>query len=264
LPEEDHPTPQRHTYHLGADLFRGIFAGAYAIDDLHAPGLLAWILIGFIPVVGSLAAARDAYYGLEVRQWDAFVLNLIGLLPFMKGFANLLEVTNIHRIHRAAHIAHQVAHVARHGHMAQAASSRMATNTVATIGHEAGTVALLLNKRGFPLRNGAAWPALLLAVVTSIVAPIALSLLLAIVAGSLYFAHAIPLAVAFGIGLAAVLLSIGTVVLAQHARRTARLLKGHPFSRTLISALAVWLAWLGVLESITVLVFIVAIERGAL
>jgi len=52
-------------YQLFADLYRGAIRGAYALDELHAPGLLAWILLGFVPGVGALTAARDGYYAFE-------------------------------------------------------------------------------------------------------------------------------------------------------------------------------------------------------
>src|SRR5260221_7488685 len=149
-------------YHLSVDLFRGIVEGAYAVDNLHTPGLIALILVGFVPVLGTLAAARDAYYSLEVREWTALLLNLVGLLPFMKGFANLLEVAQLHRLHPVAHAAHQIAHVARHGRKVRA-GSREAAAAITGISHEAGAPVLVVSRRDLPLGNGAAWPALLLA-----------------------------------------------------------------------------------------------------
>src|SRR4029079_15859550 len=83
-------------YSLFLDLYRGVVRGAYAIDDLHAPGLLVWILMGFVPGVGTLAALRDGYYSLEVREWGALLLNLLGLIPFIKGFANIADLALLH------------------------------------------------------------------------------------------------------------------------------------------------------------------------
>jgi hypothetical protein len=63
-------TGQRARYRLFLDLYRGVVHGAYAIDDLHAPGLLIWILEGFVPGVGTLAALRDGYFSFEVSRHE--------------------------------------------------------------------------------------------------------------------------------------------------------------------------------------------------
>jgi hypothetical protein len=242
---------------------RGVFAGAYAIEDLRAPGILAWIAVGFVPVIGSLAAVRDAYYSYEVREWSALALNLIGILPFMKGVTNLLEVTHLHQLHRVAHVAHQMSHVARHGRQAHQAGRGVGC-VLAGTGHEAGSALLLTNEHGVPPQNRAAWPALLLSLFTAVVAPMFMAVLLAIAAGSVYLAHAIPLRVPLGASLVTVLLGVLGLAVALQARRSARLLKGHPFSRRFVSALALWLACLGVLESLMALIFVLAQGHAAL
>ncbi len=91
-----------------------------------------------------------------------------------------------------------------------------------------------------------------------------MGLVLTIIVGSVYFAHAIPLPLAIGSGVVALLGSVGVLVLAYHARRTASAMKGRPFSRAVVSSAAVWLAWLGLLESVAVVILTLSIERGAL
>ncbi|HEV7126283.1 MAG TPA: hypothetical protein VGN32_02440 [Ktedonobacterales bacterium] len=266
--------PAAH-YNIFADLLRGIFQGAYAVDRLHIPGLLIWIAVGFVPVLGTLAAARDAYYCFEVGAWGSLLFNLVGLLPFMKGFATVLDVfqlgklrklSQLHRIHHVAHAAHQVAHAAGHGRMLRAGGrlgSRKAS-AITGVSHEAGAMVLVVENKRIPLRNGAAWPALLVALLAAVCLPPVMVLGLDILAGGAYLAYAVPLPIALGGGLVAVLCAVGVLLLARWARQTAKLLKGRPFSRGLVSLAAIILAWFTVLASLATLIAIVYIERGAL
>ncbi|HEV2238738.1 MAG TPA: hypothetical protein VGR57_18920 [Ktedonobacterales bacterium] len=261
-PDATAPAARPRKYHLSLDLWRGVFAGAYAIEDMRAPGLLAWIAVGFVPVIGSLAAVRDAYYSFEVREWSALVLNLLGILPFMKGVTNVLEVAHLHQLHRVAHVAHQVSHVARHGRQVGVAGRRVG-RALAGTGHEAGS-AVLLTSHEMPAQNRAAWPALLLSIFSAVVAPMLMAVVLAVAAGSVLLAHAIPLRVPFGASLIAVLLGVIALAVALQARRSARLLKGRPFSRGFVAGLALFLSCLGVLESVMALVFVLTSGHATL
>jgi hypothetical protein len=254
---------QAAPYHLLADLSRGLVQGAYAIQDLRAPGLVVWILVGFVPVLGTLAAIRDAYYSLEVRDVIAFLFNLLGLLPFMKGLANIMQVSRLHRIHRTAQAVHKVARVARHGRMVRTGRHK-AASVITGVSHEVGAVALVIGHKRTLLRNRAAWPALLLALVAFAFFPLAMVAVLAVLAGGAYFSYAIPLPVAVGSGAGVLLCNVGVLALARHARHTARRLKGRPFSRSIVSAAAAWLAWLSFLESIVITLIILYVERDAL
>jgi len=239
-------TVQTVPYRFFLDLYRGAVRGAYAIDDLHAPGLLVWILMGFVPGVGTLAAMRDGYYSLEVREWGALLLNLLGLIPFIKGFANIADLAVLHRLRHTAHVTHQVAHVARHQRALQVArrgSRTMQRSATAAIGsaHAAGTVVLVMNHDSVPRQNAWAWPTALLALITFAVAPIIVVLEMLIVEGQSLLAVSAPLPVVATVAVATVVWCVFVLFLAARGRRVARRMRGRPFARPVVSSIAFWL-----------------------
>jgi hypothetical protein len=249
-------------YHLIPDLLRGLFKGAYAVDRMHTPGLLVWIAVGFIPVAGTLAAMRDAYYSLEVRSWGALALNLIGLLPFMKGFTNLVEVSQLHRVHRIAHTAHQVAHVARHGRGVRRLFGRR--NTVVTgVTHEAGAVVLKMEPPPVPPRNGAAGPAVLLGFPLAMLVSLLVVVIPDFIASGSFFGYHMRPAVAIGVAAGALAASFGALALARQARHLAHLLAGKPFARPFVALVSLWLAWYAVAVSVVLVVLVLVMVRGA-
>jgi hypothetical protein len=219
--------------------------GAYAIDDLHAPGLLAWILVGFVPGVGTFAALRDGYYSLEVREWGALLLNLLGLIPFIKGFANIAHLASLHRFRHTAHITHRVAHVARHQRglrVARRGSNVMRRSATAATGstHAGGAVVLVMNHDSGPRQNVWAWPAALLALFTFAVAPMIVVFALVFVGGQSLLAVSAPLPVIVA-AVAPIVWCVFVLLLAIRARRVARQMRGRPFARLGVSSLAFWL-----------------------
>jgi len=240
-------TVQTGPYRLFLDLYRGVVRGAYAIDDLHAPGLLAWILMGFVPGVGTLAALRDGYYSLEVREWGALLLNLLGLIPFIKGFANIAHLASLHRFRHTAHITHRVAHVARHQRglrVARRGSRTMQRSATAATGsaHAGGAVVLVMNHDSGPRQNAWAWPAALLALITFAVAPIILVFALLVVGGQSLLAVSAPLPVVATGAVAPLMWCVFVLLLAVKARRVTRQMRGRPFARPGVSSIAFWLA----------------------
>src|SRR5260221_13733544 len=71
------------------DLWLGAVYGARAGDRLGPLGIFGWILMGFVPVLGTLGALRGAQVALKVHDRGSLFFNLLGLLAFVKGFANL-------------------------------------------------------------------------------------------------------------------------------------------------------------------------------
>jgi hypothetical protein len=237
---------QTAPYRLFADLYRGAARGAYAIDDLHAPGLLVWILMGFVPGVGTLTAVRDGYYSLEVREWGAFLLNLLGLIPFVKGFANIAHVALLHRLRHTAHISHQVARVARHQrglHVARRGDQALRRSATVATGsaHAGGAVVLVMNHDSGLRQNAWAWPAALLALITLALAPLLLVFALLLSGGQSLLAVSAPLALVAPAAVAPVVWCVFVLVLALQARRVARRLRGRPFARPGVSSIAFWL-----------------------
>lgn len=239
-------TVQTVPYRFFLDLYRGAVRGAYAIDDLHAPGLLVWILMGFVPGVGTLAAMRDGYYSLEVREWGALLLNLLGLIPFIKGFANIADLAMLHRFRHTAHVTHQVARVARHQRALQVTrrgSRTMQRSATAASGsaHAAGTVVLVMNHDNVPRQNAWAWPAALLALITFALAPMIVALEMLIVGGQSLLAVSAPLPVVATVAAATVVWCLFVLLLAVRARRVARRMRGRSFARPVVSSIAFWL-----------------------
>jgi hypothetical protein len=246
-------------YHLIPDLYRGVVKGAYAADRLHSPGMMAWIIVGFIPGLGTFFALRDGYYSVEVRDRAGLLLNLIGLLPFMKGFSNIIDVAFVHRVHRMAHTTHTVLHVARHGRILRAGSRGPAA--VFTGGaHGVGSVAIAVNKEHAPSRNRSAWPAVLLALLSAVLSPILMVLLVSALEGSAYFGYVLPLPLPIAITAVAMLWTVGVLILAVHARSTAKKMRGQPFSRGGVSLVALCFAVFGVLVSLLVSSFVLYAE----
>jgi hypothetical protein len=218
---------------------------------LHAPGLLVWILLGFVPGVGTLTAARDGYYSFEVREWGAFLLNLLGLIPFVKGFANIADLALLHRLRHTAHIGHRLAHAARHqqalrqGRHGAHAVQRSVT-TAGGSAHAGGAVVLLMNHANVPRQNAWAWPAALLALITFVASPVLLAGTLFTLGGALLLNESAPLQVLIATGVAAVW-SAFVLLLAIRARRVARRMRGRRFARPGIATTAFWLALVGLL-----------------
>ena len=241
-------------YHLLGDLYRGIVLGAYAVEDLYMPGMLAWIVVGFVPGLGTLAALRDGYYSLEVREWAALFLNLIGLVPFMKGITNLVDGAFIHRVHqyhRVAHVTHQVIHASRHGRRLHA-GTHGTTQVVSGGTHGAAAVALAIKQDDIPSHNSAALPAVLLSLVTTALSLplIGALLLIGYVDAATPLSQDIPAPVAIGVGIGSFLWSVAVLALSRHARSVAKRLIGQPFARGGISTVAVWLAWFDVVVNL--------------
>jgi hypothetical protein len=224
-------------YSLFLDLYRGAVPGAYAVDDLHTPGLLVWILTGFVPGVGTVAALRDGYYSLEVREWGAFLLNVLGLVPFVKGFANIAQVASLHRLRHTAHVTHQVAHVARRASRSVQRSATVATGSA----HAGGAVVLVLGHESGPRQNAWAWPAALLSLITFAVAPLYLVAALLLVGGQRLLAVPAPLPIVVSGATAPLVWCLLVLALAQRARGIARQMRGRPFARPGVSSLAFWL-----------------------
>src|SRR5258708_25202361 len=152
------------------DMWRGAVYGARVVDRLGPLGIFAWILTGFVPVLGTLVALRDAQYAWKVHdRWSLF-FNLLGLLPFVKGFATVAILARVKRYQRVLYSAHQVAHAAHAAHAAPvvlrgravgAAGTRTARSAVTGAAHGAGALARLRHDDAAPLLgNRTAWLAL--------------------------------------------------------------------------------------------------------
>ncbi len=171
---------------LAFDLYRGVVWGDCDLE-LGVAGSLAQAAVGYIPVVGTLAALRDLLACLGQRDRLGIVLNLLALFPVAGGLAKTTDALHtIHRYHRrvqrrarrtqhvAAYRAVQapgsvvsVEHRAHRSGCASLVLSLMVVGVAALYGVGVRTLLAWLwtqgpTMHGFALRGGGAWVAPLL------------------------------------------------------------------------------------------------------
>lgn len=101
---------QRRRRSLIGDVWAGAMRGDFA-RDLGAAGALTQIVIGFLPVFGTLAALRDMLADLRYRDRAGCLFNALALVPVFGGFSKTMDV--LRAVHHAGHVVH-VAQRARH------------------------------------------------------------------------------------------------------------------------------------------------------
>ncbi len=180
---------------LAFDLYRGVVWGDCDLE-LGVAGSLAQAAVGYIPVVGTLAALRDLLACLGQRDRLGIVLNLLALFPVAGGLAKTTDALHtIHRYHRRVQRrARRTQHVAAY-RAVQAPAAIGAIGAVGAVAHDthrahrSGCASLVLSlmvvgvaalygvgvrtllawlwtqgptMHGFALRGGGAWVAPLL------------------------------------------------------------------------------------------------------
>lgn len=95
-------TPEPPSRGLAVDLFRGVVVGDFD-QQLGAAGAAAQSVVGFIPVVGTLAALRDLLACIGQRDALGIVLNLLAIFPVFGGLAKTADALHaLHRYQRAS------------------------------------------------------------------------------------------------------------------------------------------------------------------
>jgi hypothetical protein len=93
--------PEPAARSLAFDIYRGLVWGDFD-QDLGVAGALAPAVVGFIPVLGTLAALRDLLACLGQRDLLGIVLNLLAIFPVLGGLAKTADALHtLHRYHRA-------------------------------------------------------------------------------------------------------------------------------------------------------------------
>ena len=93
-------TPARRS--LAFDLYRGTVWGDFD-RDLGASGAVAQSIVGFVPVVGTVAAFRDLIACIGQRDGLGVILNTLAIFPVFGGFAKVADALHtMHRFHRAS------------------------------------------------------------------------------------------------------------------------------------------------------------------
>lgn len=82
---------------LPSDMLRGAFLGDFD-TDLGVAGALTQAAVGFIPVVGTVAALRDVIACIGRRDPLGIVLNMLAAIPVFGGLAKTADA--LHTLHR--------------------------------------------------------------------------------------------------------------------------------------------------------------------
>lgn len=221
----------RPPYYPLRDMWLGAVSGARAVDRLGPLGIFAWILTGFVPVLGTLVALRDAQYAWKVRDGWSLFFNLLGLLPFVKGFATVAVLARVKRYHRVMHSAHHVASAAqvlRRGRAAVGAAGTPPARSVVTgAAHGAGALTSMRHDDAAPvLGNGTAWPALVFGLLLLLLAlPTYVGMAIVANVDSAGLVRRLPLPSLLALSGVALLVSLASLLFAGHARQVSRRLK---------------------------------------
>jgi hypothetical protein len=233
----------RPQYYPLRDMWLGAVHGARVVDRLGPLGIFAWILTGFVPVLGTLVALRDAQYAWKVRDGWSLFFNLLGLLPFVKGFASFAVLARVKRYHRVMHSAHQVASAAQgmpRGRALGAAGSRTAGSVVTGAAHGAGALASMRHDDAAPvLGNRTAWPALVFGLLLLLPLPAYVGVAIVANVDSTGLVRRVPLPDLLALSGVALLVSLASLLFARHARQVSSRLKQRGRARPVVSWLAV-------------------------
>jgi hypothetical protein len=91
----------RREYSVIRDIYWGAVWGDFA-PRVGIPGALTQALLGYVPVVGTITALRDAVADMRVHDGVGTILNLLAAFPVLGGLAKTADVLHgLHRVHRA-------------------------------------------------------------------------------------------------------------------------------------------------------------------
>ncbi len=89
------------------DIYAGAVRGDFA-PTLGVPGILTQIIVGFIPVVGTVCAARDFIADRRNHDRLGALLNALALIPFLGGFPKTAAV--LHSVHHIGRVVVKIEH----------------------------------------------------------------------------------------------------------------------------------------------------------
>jgi hypothetical protein len=91
----------RREYSVIRDIYWGAVWGDFA-PRVGIPGALTQALLGYVPVVGTITALRDAVADIRGHDGIGTILNLLAAFPVLGGLAKTADVLHgLHRLHRA-------------------------------------------------------------------------------------------------------------------------------------------------------------------
>jgi hypothetical protein len=95
------PALARRKYSLFGDIYRGAVWGDFS-PSLGIPGATTQALLGYVPVVGTATALRDAVADWRRHDGVGLILNIFAAFPVLGGLAKTIDVLHaLHRFHRA-------------------------------------------------------------------------------------------------------------------------------------------------------------------
>jgi hypothetical protein len=95
------PAPTRPKYSLVGDIYRGAVWGDFS-PSIGIPGAVTQALLGYVPVVGTATALRDAVADWRGHDGVGLILNIFAAFPVLGGLAKTADVLHVlHRLHRA-------------------------------------------------------------------------------------------------------------------------------------------------------------------
>lgn len=96
--------PPLRKYSVVRDLYWGTVLGDFA-PAIGIPGALIQAVLGYVPVLGTITALRDATAGFWRHDDVGIVLNCLALFPVLGGLAKTADVLHglrgLHGLHRA-------------------------------------------------------------------------------------------------------------------------------------------------------------------
>lgn len=103
------PIATNQRYSLVRDIYWGAIWGDFS-PSVGIPGAVTQALLGYVPVVGTITALRDAVADWRLHDVVGVILNIFAAFPVLGGLAKTADVLHeLHRLHRvyASHRADQ-------------------------------------------------------------------------------------------------------------------------------------------------------------
>jgi hypothetical protein len=103
------PAERRH-YSFFANVYLGMVRGDYA-PDMGLIGRAVQMVMGFIPVIGTICAFRDFMADRRLGDRLGMLLNFLALIPFLGGFPKTAAVIHsVRHLGSIYHAAHRLQH----------------------------------------------------------------------------------------------------------------------------------------------------------
>jgi hypothetical protein len=90
-----------------ADIYAGAVRGDFA-PTLGVAGIVTQIIVGFLPGIGTICAARDFIADRRNHDRLGTLLNALALIPFLGGFPKTAAV--LHSVHHIGRVVYKMEH----------------------------------------------------------------------------------------------------------------------------------------------------------